>query len=387
MPRQRPFWKRGIQPGVLISEFYGPIASAIWQGTFKKRGFNARPRHAHVKQHGDGPPCECVAFRLADLYWQHNAAALKPVWDPAVKKRHMSGYELFMKEAVYIVQQVNRLPACPSISGGYSCKNVTPSETVPPWGEQTFGRYTPPQPPTDLVCCADAGNNWTVKSRAECAAQGGDAISDTGVCPEPIILDRWYCVTALVYPPPPLCRYYSTTRAAKSAKVVISGLPPLVADWNGTFTWPWADPARCSDGLSGLIVYGEPRGEVGATIGAGGTGMVEVGLGSPWANQTFNGPAEPDVETEIPLNPNQSGGNFRDCDLSNARCLFTLTTDPAPTACAYTPIYGYKFVQRGSDLPPLYRCIEDPPGTFTRYTPSEETWADEWEGYWPCLYE
>jgi len=83
----------------------------------------------------DVEKCPCHSFKVLDAYWTANAAALKPVWDAAVKRPHLSGYQLFMDEALKLCHSWGVLPACPSASGGFNWNCLVPSSVeVPPAG-------------------------------------------------------------------------------------------------------------------------------------------------------------------------------------------------------------------------------------------------------------
>lgn len=138
MPTKRP---KGIQPGPTFSCFFGPVDNLNLHRTGSRRSLavTRRPR-AILKIHADEseptPKCPCKAFKYLDRYWQLNQNTLRPIWNAALKKKHMSGYELFMKESLTLCPITGTLPECPSVSGGYAKDKLIPSTNeIPPLGD------------------------------------------------------------------------------------------------------------------------------------------------------------------------------------------------------------------------------------------------------------
>lgn len=77
-------------------------------------------------------------FFKADRFWTAQSIAWRKKWKDAVKKHGLTGYSLWMKEALYhLVRQVNA-PENPSNSGGYADPPLNPGERLEP---------CPPPPP------------------------------------------------------------------------------------------------------------------------------------------------------------------------------------------------------------------------------------------------
>lgn len=259
----------------------------MFKSTFDKRGLSLSPRHPHKAKHyaDEDIPCECLAMRLADAYWQAHAATLKPVWDPAVKKRHMSGYELFMKEAMALILSDNRLPAAPSPSGGYSLHGLIPSPDPPPWGDRpvcksdpvlsgglTLCPSLPPGTPlSDIPVTAspsgratltEADGSWEIKmpygasGEVEATAPPGltispafrsfgpltedDTVDDFILCGPPLPT-AWYCVSIYTWywerpcPPPTFWPDESSFTVTQDIAGYVPGCAEF-ADWGSRLT-------------------------------------------------------------------------------------------------------------------------------------------------------
>lgn len=61
-----------------------------------------------------------TSFRMADEQYQKFTTATRMEWRKAVKKRHTSSYDLWMKEALFNLYRGYKPPDHPSIHGGYS---------------------------------------------------------------------------------------------------------------------------------------------------------------------------------------------------------------------------------------------------------------------------
>ncbi|MDD4919026.1 MAG: hypothetical protein PHE72_14615 [candidate division Zixibacteria bacterium] len=75
---------------------------------------------------------DCCVFRYVDAVWQRMTRAQRDVWKRAVKKRYISGYDLFMSENLYLALRAQWLPDGPSRSGGFSFAYVVPGTRTPP---------------------------------------------------------------------------------------------------------------------------------------------------------------------------------------------------------------------------------------------------------------
>ena len=92
--------------------------------------------HRRVKNHFDPTdastkPRDCCVFRYVDALWQSKTTAEKAIWHKAVKRRHYSGYDLWMSEALYCCLHAQRPPDSPSISGGFSPRKAVPGTVHP----------------------------------------------------------------------------------------------------------------------------------------------------------------------------------------------------------------------------------------------------------------
>ncbi len=108
--------------------------------------------------------CPCAAWKLADATWVGMTEAEQQVWIDALKKPGMSGYDLFMKEAVTCMIAGNNSPITPSISGGWSTTKVKCDGPIPP-PEACIDE--PPPPEVYHACCnlrvcweEDFGPTW-----------------------------------------------------------------------------------------------------------------------------------------------------------------------------------------------------------------------------------
>jgi hypothetical protein len=80
------------------------------------------------------------AFKVADGLYSLFPDPVKLLWRKAVKKHGISGYNLYMLECVACFVAGNYAPDCPSISGGYGYKKITPGAYFPPPSE-TLSEY------------------------------------------------------------------------------------------------------------------------------------------------------------------------------------------------------------------------------------------------------
>ena len=154
MPYKRPPSK-GLILSPLFSLIAGPAGTANVHRTRRGDRFAAAPRPIRKSYGGSAPPpaeesCPCKRFKILDVLWRQKTPAEKAAWNNAVKKHHMSGYELWMKESLTLCANCGMLPAGPSVSGGYSTSYLEASDDeVPPPGDW-IGKAppTPPPPPT-----------------------------------------------------------------------------------------------------------------------------------------------------------------------------------------------------------------------------------------------
>ncbi len=72
-----------------------------------------------------------LAFKYLDAIYSQFSEADKNVWRNAVKRPRMSGYGLWMKEAMFTVTRGYPPPRVPSPSGGFACHEVMPGEPDP----------------------------------------------------------------------------------------------------------------------------------------------------------------------------------------------------------------------------------------------------------------
>lgn len=167
----------GWRPSILMSQFYGP-AGPIYTYTQRRAvAMVAAARPVRKKQTAPKPPgmeekCPCQAFQVLDLYWQSMSKAEQDVWNDAVKKPHMSGYQLWMKESLWLCKESGYLPACPSVSGGFSCNYIIRGdEKVPPEGDW-IGKFPALRwsctGPPDYVCVVMPEGDYA--TLAECEA-------------------------------------------------------------------------------------------------------------------------------------------------------------------------------------------------------------------------
>ena len=138
-----------IELSILANAAFGPTGSMLIHVPARGWAHTLRQRHPHVAAYGmtDPKKCPCLSFKILDLYWQMYAPALKPVWDAAVKRPFLSGYQLFMDENLHMCHEHGTLCGTPSPSGGYAFANLNNSGVeVPPAGAWV-GKHLPPVAP------------------------------------------------------------------------------------------------------------------------------------------------------------------------------------------------------------------------------------------------
>jgi len=94
--------------------------------------------HARMRRHKPpGPDGEKLdkpqnaAFAHADKLYQELTQEQRKLWHDAVKKPHMTGYDLWMKENLSHLLQGYKPSLTPSTSGGWSCKHLPHNGTLP----------------------------------------------------------------------------------------------------------------------------------------------------------------------------------------------------------------------------------------------------------------
>ncbi len=137
---------------VFFAETCGILVDSVWStGWSKRRGHVRRFLHHRKRTEPKAKlSCPCVSFRLSDLRWRAFDAAEKKKWDAAVKRKPMSGYELFMKESMSLLNRGHNYPACPSVSGGFSCNYLIGGSDMP---EEFIGEAPPP--PARWTCTGE----------------------------------------------------------------------------------------------------------------------------------------------------------------------------------------------------------------------------------------
>lgn len=128
---------------------FGAIATLMVRHNRAGGGLQVINRSAHVVTLGKpaAEKCSCSAFKIADHNWTQNAATLRPIWNAAVKVGDISGYQLYMNEAIPTIIRDNRWPACPSASGGFCTRFVIPDLTGPAVSAKWIGQVPPAHVP------------------------------------------------------------------------------------------------------------------------------------------------------------------------------------------------------------------------------------------------
>jgi len=78
-----------------------------------------------------GEHCYCDAYVIADILWVNHQVDHE-LWIKAVKRKTLSGYDLWIKEATQCAKNGWYLPDVPSISGGYTTDKIIPGLTWQP---------------------------------------------------------------------------------------------------------------------------------------------------------------------------------------------------------------------------------------------------------------
>ncbi len=178
--------RRGYKPSPLLAEWWGNLANAVYRGQGGKGFMHARAKRTHktATEKTDFQKCPCEAFKKCDKKYQQLSLQQRAPWRAAVKKPHISGYNLYMKECVSLLIKEENFPDCPSVSGGYSCMFAQGGETSPP--APIIGQAPPP---SEFVCCFPDGF-CQVLPPTICLARGGEphyglTSCDPNPCPQP----------------------------------------------------------------------------------------------------------------------------------------------------------------------------------------------------------
>ena len=116
----------------LLSAISGKVGSTVFAPRQGHSAYHTRKVQEYNK--GPKPPaeqCSCWAWQFCDLTYQAMSDEDKLAWRNALKKRHMSGYDLWMKECLPLVNQGKNPPDSPSISGGFSSTTAVPGIRYP----------------------------------------------------------------------------------------------------------------------------------------------------------------------------------------------------------------------------------------------------------------
>ena len=90
-------------------------------------------KHKPKMQTNTVMPCACQSWKKADYIYQTFGIAEKARWRAAVKKRHTSAYDIWMKATVYNFARNLNAPDDPPVSGGFSqLGNIPGTKWHPP---------------------------------------------------------------------------------------------------------------------------------------------------------------------------------------------------------------------------------------------------------------
>jgi hypothetical protein len=129
-----------------------------------KTVWRMKPPHKRKLELGSPAANPCRQWQQADAIWVGQDETWRQKWRNALKKPGISGYDLWMKEALTCCASNRFLPDDPSISGGWSTAKVIPGVTWPPEGKVL---PIPPPPPADYFLCwnCPAGSYLTFYGR------------------------------------------------------------------------------------------------------------------------------------------------------------------------------------------------------------------------------
>jgi hypothetical protein len=122
----------------MISNISGRVGDTVFGRTSRNKGsvLDAwdvkRPGRARARL-GRYTQSSRVWFAIADAYYSDMPEERKQVWRDAVVAPRMSGYTLFMKEALYCLAKGWSIPYSPSESGGFSTRFVPDPRDRSPW--------------------------------------------------------------------------------------------------------------------------------------------------------------------------------------------------------------------------------------------------------------
>ncbi|MBA7540040.1 hypothetical protein ES705_32329 [subsurface metagenome] len=155
-----------IDYGWLATKIVGSLGPSRieYHRKYGKTVWRMKPPHKRTLTLGEPKANPCKQWQHADALWVSQPDAWRQTWRDALKKPGMSGYDLWMKEALTLCSQNKYLPDEPSISGGWSTSKVVPGETWPPPGKAP---PKPPLPPVDYFDCSEcsAGTYQTFYGR------------------------------------------------------------------------------------------------------------------------------------------------------------------------------------------------------------------------------
>jgi hypothetical protein len=124
-------------------------------GVYRKGSSVLGPRKPYPPSRKKGHTCPCKCWLWADWSWTHGLVD-QEAWRVALKRPHMSRYDLWMREAVWLASKGHYMPDYPSISGGYSTKNAIsghhlqpPYQCIPPFAQLATYELRYPGPSWD----------------------------------------------------------------------------------------------------------------------------------------------------------------------------------------------------------------------------------------------
>lgn len=168
--------------GLLIHALHGQMkGSSFLVSHFKHtqsvRQFVKRPQRMPIPTPPADPSCPCEAFKYCDLIYQGMTEDERDEWRGSVTRPATSGYDLWMKECLTLVNAGEAPPDHPSPSGGFSAKEAQPGEKHP--GLEICG-WVPPMrydctgaegdPPWECIEAVDGEFETLEECEAECEA-------------------------------------------------------------------------------------------------------------------------------------------------------------------------------------------------------------------------
>jgi len=119
-----------IAPGVFIHSAHGPVGDMVARKDRVSGRLQLLPRRRVSGPHH--AKCECKVFKVADTFYKAAGSGYYSIWEAAKKKRHISGYDLYMKEAMTLLNHGYSAPMMPTDSGGFSALHACPMPTFYP---------------------------------------------------------------------------------------------------------------------------------------------------------------------------------------------------------------------------------------------------------------